>query len=75
MEQLSYSFIVGNGGLRLRKVTEHKSIGGILFTDQENYAINGQGMSVNQITPTFAANDMELMSTVVLSDITVEPLQ
>ncbi len=75
MEQLAYSFIVGNGGLRLRKVTEHMRVGGILFTDQENYAITGQGMSVNQITPEFAANEMELMSTVMLTDIDVTPLQ
>ena len=37
----------------------------------ENYAINGQGMSVNQITPELAANEMELMATVKLTDIDV----
>lgn len=73
MEQLAYSFIVGNGGLRLRKVTQHNRVDGILFTDQENYAINGQGMSVNQITPEFVASEMELMSKVVLTDIEVMP--
>ena len=74
MEQLAYSFVVGQGGLRLRKVTEHTRVDGMLFTDQENYAINGQGMSVNQITPEFAAESMELMSTVMLTNITVNPL-
>ena len=74
MEQLAYSFVVGQGGLRLRKVIEHTRVDGMLFTDQENYAINGQGMSVNQITPEFAAEQMELMSTVKLTDIKVSPL-
>ncbi len=46
-------------------------VGGILFSDQENWAQNGQGLSVDSLTPEYVAENMEVMSTVVLSDIEV----
>lgn len=75
MEQFAYSFVVGDGGLRLRKVTKFEEVGGILFAvEQENYAIDGQGFKVEQITPEYVAKNMKLLSTVTLKDIKVTPI-
>ena len=69
-----YDFSVGNGGLRLRKVISSQRVGGVLFSDQENYAINGQGYSVDELTPEYVTENMDLLSTVRLSNIEVTSL-
>ena len=71
VEQFGYDF---NGGLRFRKATVFNRVGGVLFSDQENYAIDGGKVPVDTLSPEYVRENMELLSTVVLSDITVEPL-
>jgi len=71
MAMFGYDFKVGGGGLRLRKVIRTERVGGLLFSDQENYAVNGPDFSVDQLTPGFVTDHMELMSTVLLSNIEV----
>ena len=73
VEQFAYDFKVGNGGLRFRKPLKFKRVGGILFSDQENYAANGPGLSVNLLTPDYVRNKMKLLSTIRVSDVRVEP--
>ena len=73
VEQFAYDFKVGNGGLRFRKPLKFKRVGGILFSDQENYAVNGPGLSVDLLTPDYVRNKMKLLSTIRVSDIQVEP--
>lgn len=75
LEQFAYSFGSGErGGLRFRPLVNYRRIGGILFADQENYAVNGPDLDVDDITPEFVAEEMRLLSTVELSDIEVEHL-
>lgn len=74
LEQFAYSFHTGNGGLRLRRATDFQRVGGILFSDQENLGVNGPGHTVDQVTPTFAAESMEPVSTVELDEIEVRAL-
>ena len=71
MAMFGYDFHVGDGGLRLRKVIESQRVGGLLFSDQENYAINGQDYSVDQLTPQFVNENMKLLSTVTISNVEV----
>ena len=71
VEQFGYDF---DGGLRFRKATAFNRVGGVLFSDQENYAVDGGKVPVDTLTPEYVENEMELLSTVVISDITVEPL-
>ncbi len=73
VEALAYDFKVGNGGLRFRKPIAYQKVGGILYSDQENYAVNGQGFSVDLLTPEYIRNEMKLLSTVRISNIKVEP--
>ena len=71
MEQFGYDF---DGGLRFRKATAFNRVGGVLFSDQENYAVEGGKVPVDTLLPEYVSEEMELLSTVVISDISVEPL-
>ena len=71
VEQFGYDF---NGGLRYRKAVEFNRVGGMLFSDQENYAIDGGRIPVDTLSPDYVDESMALLSTVVISHITVEPL-
>ena len=71
VEQFGYDF---DGGLRFRKATAFNRVGGVLFSDQENYAVDGGKVPVDTLSPEYVAEEMELLSTVVISDISVEPL-
>ena len=71
VEQFGYDF---DGGLRFRKATAFNRVGGVLFSDQENYAIDGGKVPVDTLSPEYVRESMELLSTVVISDISVEPL-
>ena len=71
MEQFGYDF---DGGLRFRKGIEFERVGGVLFSTQENYAIDGGRVPVETLSPDYVAANMGLISTVVISDVTVKPL-
>lgn len=71
MEQFGYDF---DGGLRFRKGIEFQQVGGVIFSTQENYAIDGGRVPVGMLSPSYVAENMSLLSTVVISDVTVEPL-
>ena len=71
MEQFGYDF---DGGLRFRKGTEFERVGGVLFSTQENFAIDGGRVPVDTLSPEYVAENMSLLSTVTISDVTVEPL-
>ena len=71
MEQFGYDF---DGGLRFRKGIEFQRVGGVMFSTQENYAIDGDRVPVDTLSPEYVAENMSLLSTVVISDVTVEPL-
>lgn len=75
LEQFAYSFHGGDGGLRLRKGTHYRRVGGILFFDSGNWGVNGKSTDVLDVTPEFAASQMEKISDVELSGIEVEPIR
>ena len=70
--QFAYGFSGNPGGLRFRRGLNYRRVGGILFFDQENLGLEGDGLSVDQITPALVA-EMPLVSTVRLEGIRVEP--
>lgn len=71
--QFAYSFQGSPGGLRFRKAINSRRIGGILFFDQENYGVEGEGLRVDQMTPAFVKT-LRRVSTVRLENIEVRPL-
>ena len=73
LEQFAYSFSGDPGGLRFRRATRFRRVGDILFFDQENMGVDGDGFTVDQIDPSFVSK-MKRISTVELSNIRVEAL-
>ena len=71
LEQFGYDF---DGGIRFRKAISFTRVGGLLFSTQENYAVDGGRIPVDTLNPEYVAEEMELLSTVVLSNIDVTPL-
>lgn len=72
LEQLAYSFA---GGLRFREAKNFRSVGGLLFSDQENLGLDEEGRRVDEITPELVETEMEHVSTIELREIEVEPIQ
>jgi len=73
LQQFAYSFSGDPGGLRFRRATRFRRVGDILFFDQENMGVDGDGLAVDQIDPGFVSQ-MKRISTVELSRIRVEAL-
>ena len=71
IEQFGYDF---NNGLRFRRAISFERVNGVLFSDQDNYAVDGGKVPVDTLTPDYVASSMRLLSTVRISDVTVEPL-
>ena len=71
VEQFGYDF---DNGLRFRKATAFQRVGGVLFSDQDNYGVDGGKVPVDTLTPEYVAGSMRLISTVRISAVTVEPL-
>ncbi len=71
LEQFAYSYERNDGGIRFRKLFNYRRKGGILFFDQENYGVNGPGLSVDLVSPEFFRDSMHHVSTVELKDILV----
>ena len=74
LEQFAYSFEGEPDGIRFRRLFNHRRIGGVLFFDQENLGLEGDHLSVDQITPAFVKDSMREISTVTLADVRVVPL-
>lgn len=76
LEQFAYRFGQGEGrGLRFRRGQNYRTVGGILFFDAENFAIDAPGLEVEQISPSFVAEKMKLLSVVELKNIEVTAAQ
>jgi hypothetical protein len=74
VEQFAYSFEGRPGGLRFRRATNHRRVGGILFFDQQNLGVAGDDLRVDQITPAFVAERMQEVSVVRFDGVEVRPL-
>ena len=75
LEQVAYSF---NGGLRFRRAFNFRRVGGILFSDQENFGLDwddeADAIPVNAITAELVDSTLEHVSTVRVENLEVEPL-
>lgn len=71
LEYLAYSYDDNGGGLRFRRAINHRRVGEILFFDQENFGVNGGGLSVDAIDAAYVRDAMRHISTVRLEGIKV----
>lgn len=74
LEQFAYSYEGSPGGLRFRRLHDYRRVGGILFFDQRNLGIEGDGLSVDLITPEYVERSLRPISEVRLEEIAVSPL-
>lgn len=74
LEQFAYSFAGNPGGLRFRRAFNFRRVGGILFFDQDNWGIEGAGLTVDQISPE-EVSTWTLISRITLDEIRVAGLE
>ena len=74
LAQFAYSFAGNPGGLRLRRAFNYRRVGGILFFDQENWGLDGPGLTVDDISPG-GQTDWQRISTVTVEAIRVSALE
>ena len=75
VEMFAYSYEGGDPGLRFRRATNYRRVGGLLFFDQENLGTEGEGLSVDLVDPEFVAKRLRRVSTVELRDLHVEAIE
>jgi hypothetical protein len=75
VEQFAYSFQGRPGGLRFRRAVNHRRVGGVLFSDQENLGVEGDKWRVDEITPSFVEGKMRTVSVVRFENVEVRPLR
>ncbi len=74
-ELVQFAYDYSNGtGLRFRKLFNQRRMGGLMFYDAQNYGKNTPlgGLSVNLVTPEYAAAELPLISTIQLENVRVE---
>jgi hypothetical protein len=74
LEQYAYSFEGSPGGLRFRRLSNYRDVGGILFYDQENLGVDADGLEIEQVAPDFVERRMRPISTVTVNRMRVEQL-
>jgi len=71
LDFLAYDFHVDGGGQRFRKAYNPRFVGGIRFVDYENYMPRNPGTSLMDIGKLFDKGELQLLSKVALTDISV----
>ena len=74
LELFAYSYDRNEGGLRFRKLFNYRRVNGLLFADQENWGVEGRGLSVDLVTPEYVRRSMRKVSVVEMKNIEVEPI-
>lgn len=77
MDYLAYDFHVDDGGTRFREAYNVRTIGGVRFADYHNFisdSLQTHGDPIERYDILMAQTDLELLSDIVLENITVRPL-
>ena len=69
---LAYSFHTNGGGQRFRKAFNERYVNGIRFVDYENYKPKDEESDILQIGQLYNNGELELLSKIELTEITVE---
>ena len=71
-DYLAYEFSINGGGARFREAFNERIINGIRFVDYKNYKA-ADNISVYNLEALFKSKELELLSTIRLEDISVNP--
>lgn len=72
LQYLAYTFLVNGGGIRFREVINETFIEGIRFVNYNNYAPENKNISIDHIANYFEKGELQLVSTIENSAISVE---
>jgi len=72
IDYLAYSYHTDGGGVRLRKAIGTHEVEGLIFLDYENYKPEIKDTPVDEMEGLFKAGNLELLSTILLENISVE---
>ncbi|MEM6792345.1 MAG: DUF6503 family protein [Acidobacteriota bacterium] len=72
--QFAYSYGGNPGGIRFRQLFNERRIGGLVFFDQKNLGAEGEGLTVERLTPE-SVRGLRHVSTVTFEDIEVQDLK
>ena len=73
MAQFAYSYEGNPGGVRFRRLSNFRRVGGLLFSDQANLGAEGEGLSPDDLNPE-SVNNLRAISQVSLKNIEVRSL-
>ncbi|MGB5555200.1 MAG: DUF6503 family protein [Flavobacteriaceae bacterium] len=71
-DYLAYVFYEDGGGMRFREAFNERYVGGIRFVDYHNYKPKLPIASIQEIDKAFESGGLELLSTIELTNITLE---
>lgn len=74
MDYLAYRFHVDNGGVRFREAVNARRVGGLRFADYKNYQAPAE-TDISTMDKMFESGDLELLSTIELNNIQVNPVR
>jgi len=72
IDYLAYSYHTDGGGVRLRKAIHTHEVEGLVFLDYENYKPANKETPVEEMEGLFKAGNLELLSEILLENISVE---
>ncbi|WP_405246288.1 MULTISPECIES: DUF6503 family protein [unclassified Cellulophaga] len=70
-DYLAYDFQTNGGGVRFRKAYNERYVNGIRFVDYENYKPKDASETIQNVANLYATGHLELLSKIVLENITV----
>lgn len=71
LDYMAYLYYTDGGGLRFRKATNPRKVGGILFQDYINYMPKDDSVTIDQMESLFKRRELEELSRIELTNITV----
>ncbi|MCB0376061.1 MAG: hypothetical protein KDD04_09105 [Sinomicrobium sp.] len=74
-DYLAYEFHVNGGGLRFREAYNVRTVGGIRFVDYYNFKPKDKNVILDDLDRLFDRGELELLSEIILEDISVAPCE
>ncbi|WP_158979346.1 DUF6503 family protein [Cellulophaga sp. L1A9] len=71
VDYLAYDYQTNGGGVRFRKAYHERYVNGIRFVDYENYKPKNEAATIENMADLYESNQLELLSKIVLENITV----
>jgi hypothetical protein len=75
MEYMAYLYYTDGGGTRFRAPIKSEVVGGIRFTNYENYKATDQSVEIKDYDREYNQGRLELLSVIELENLEVDPTE